>query len=359
MVEFGRSETWLSNCTNSTNPSYNHDARCLAIFYGKIVAASLSLAGCCLVLFMVLLYKKYRYFTNRMIMYLLLPSIVLSIIYIYPHQLDGTSVYCQMTGYLINACTFAQRSLILCIVIHLLMFSIKNRRPKYLEHVFLVVVCSSSLLISILPFIGKKSHYGYAGVWCWIKSESRYENMLRLFCMYFWLLLFIIVEFVCFVIVIIKVRKHLHQLQAAGINSSLAQVKIKQYKKQVYPLLCYPLVNMILAIPVTSNRLQNWIDPDDPVFGLYMAHCTIYPIWGFCNAMMYFVNKETIRELHPSSVWERITSWRRSSRTSQEQLLSAPQPSGSAVEEDYVVEGRTTASRDALHSATMDSSDME
>jgi hypothetical protein len=227
-----------------------------------------------------------------------------------------------------------------------------------MEHTFVILVCTLSLLISSIPLIGEHSHYGYAGVWCWIKSESRNENLLRIFCMYFWLLLFIGIEFVCFFIVVLKVRKNLQQIEAACMDSSVAQLRVRQYKRQVYPLLCYPLVNMVLAIPVTTNRIQNWINPDEPVFGLYLAHCTIYPLWGFCNAMMYFVNRETIRELHPSSVWERLTSWRLSS--SQHRLLNPGQTPQPGHDDGCVQENsRVVLHPDAMYSATMDSSDME
>ena len=362
MAEIGRSATWLTNCTNTTNPASNSDYRCFAIFYGRTVAASLSIAGCCLVLFVIVIYKKYRNFTHRMIVYVLLPSIVLSLIYVYPHRLEDTSRYCQITGYLVNTCTLAQRLLILFIVIHLLVFTINERRPRYMEHVFLSLACIVPLVISVFPFIGKNSHYGYAGDWCWIKGDSGYENFLRLFCLYLWMVSFIVVEFVCFVIVIVKVGRHLKRIETTSEDSPAVLLKIRQYKKQVYPLLCYPLVNMILAIPVSANRIQNAIDKENPIFGLYMMHCTIYPLWGFANAMMYFVSKETIRELHPGSVWEQLTTWRRSSRSrsSQQRLLSSPQSHQPEINEIFCKAGsKGTIGREALYSATMDSSDME
>ena len=322
----GRS-TWLSNCTNTSNPASSADYKCRAIFYGRTAAASLSIVGCCLVLFMILVYRKYRHFAHRMILYLIVPSIIISVVYVYPHRLKDESLYCQISGFLINMCTFTQRIQILFIVIHLLVFTVKERRPKYIEHVFVGIFCFVPPLISSVPFIGKHSHYGYAGDWCWIKGENKYENFLRLFCLYFWMLLFIVVEFVCFSIVIFKVRKHIKQIQAISINGPEDRASINRYKKQIYPLLCYPLVNMLLATLTTANRLQNWLYPNNPDFALYLMHSIIHPLWGFCNAMMYFISRDTLREFNPSSVWEQLTT-RRYTHTSQQHLVGAPTERG-------------------------------
>ena len=325
-----QNSTWLSKCYTSNISAYSckgNNTRCCAIFYGRTVAASLSILGCCLVLFMILVYRKYRHFTHRMIMYLIVPSIIISVVFVNPYRLKDDSPYCQISGFLINTCTFTQRIQILCIVIHLLVFTVKERRPKYIEHVFVSVFCCVPPLISSVPFIGKDSHYGYAGDWCWIKGGSKYENFLRFFCMYFWMLLFVMVEFVCFCIVIIKVRKHIKYIEAVGINGTEDKASVKRYKKQIYPLLCYPLVNMLLAVLTTSNRVQNWMYPDEPVFVLYLLHSIIHPFWGFCNAMMYFVSRDTLREFNPSSIWEQLHS-RRNTRTSQQHLVAAPTERG-------------------------------
>ena len=335
MEEISLSETWLSNCTNTSNSAFNDDYRCLAIFYGRTVAACLSIAGCCLVLFMIVLYRKYRYFTNRMIVSLLLPTIVISSVYSYQNNIDRTGIYCQISGFLDNFCTLSQRLLILCIVIHLVVFTIYDIRPRNMELIFHLVVWPFSLCLSVIPIYGH--HYGGAGTWCWIKNKTPYENLLRLLCVYLWLILCVLIEIVCFAMIVSKIHWQLKQFRSDGYCPRLKADKKRLYKKYVYPLLLYPLVNIVIAVPVTVNRFQNWIRPNDPVFVLYFLHCTLYPLWGFCNAVMYFTNKETLRQLHPCSILNEImTSWTRN--TSSLETTSSPRADFQYVDENYATD---------------------
>ena len=162
--------------------------------------------------------------------------------------------------------------------------------------------------MSIIPIFGH--HYGAAGTWCWIKNETLYENILRLVCLYLWLILAVIIEMVCFAMIVCKIHQQLRLLTSNSHCASEIMEKKQLYKKYVYPLLFYPLVNFVIAIPVTANRFQNWLSRDEPIFVLYFLHCTFYPLWGFCNAVTYFANRETLRQLNPCQILNAImSSW--------------------------------------------------
>ena len=350
-------KTWLTNCTNTTNPAYYNDYRCLAIFYGRTIAASLSIAGCCLVLFMIVIYRQYRNFTHRMIISVLLPTIVITSVYSYQNNINRTGLYCQVSGFLDNFCTLSQRLLILCIVIHLLVFTIYEKRPKHLELIFHSIVWPFSLCMSIIPIYGH--HYGAAGTWCWIKNETRYENLLRLLCVYLWLMMSVFIEIVCFAMVISKIHWQLKQFRSDGYCSMMRTQKKRLYRKYVYPLLLYPLVNFVIAVPVSVNRFQNWLSPDSPMFGLYFLHCTLYPLWGFCNAVMYFMSKDTLRQLHPCAILDEIfTSWARNTASlepSSTQTGDLPY-----VDEHYADDSNlVNANASAVLSGEMNSSDSD
>lgn len=324
--------TWLSNCSNVTNTDRYHDSRCLAIFYARTIASCLSILGCLMVLFLIVVYRRWRHFTHRMIAYLMIPSIVLGCIYLYPHPLQDEEPLCQALGYLINTCTFAQRLLILFIVIHLVIFTIYKERPKYIEHVFVCLTCVIPPAISIVPFIGDETHYGYAGDWCWIKAgpTKSYNTLLRFVCLYLWIVIFLCGEMASIIFVITRVRAHIQSLQANSVSVSTLQ----RYKKQTYPLILYPVVNLLLAVPTCGARLYDALRPDEPYFSLYLLHCAIYPLWGFCNAAMYFLNRETANQLHPYSLWDHLKSWRTSSQPAK--LLPAAEGAVNMVP-DYAV----------------------
>ena len=124
----------------------------------------------------------------------------------------------------------------------------------------------------------------------------------------------------------------------------------KSYKKYIKPLLLYPLVNFVLAIPVTANRIQNWVHEDKPVFGLFLCHSIVYPLWGFCNAMMYFMSKETIMQLHPCNILQRLIPLSSSSSH------PAPDAPKRAATDDEANAATVLTNPAALNSVTMDSS---
>lgn len=218
---------------------------------------------------------------------------------------------------------------------------------------FHVVCWGISLCFSVIPIPGH--HYGSAGVWCWIKGQTSYENGLRFGCFYMWVWFCILIEIVCFALVVIRVRRQLKIFQNMS-DPNVDELEY-QYKKYIYPLLLYPLVNFILAIPVTANRIQNWVDRENPIFGLYLCHSIVYPLWGFCNAMMYFMSKETILQLHPCNVCERLISWRRSSPQDRETSSAPKLPD--IIDHNYAANVLTNPAG-TVFSTTMDTgSDME
>ena len=338
-------QTWLTNCTVGKDQAHNSDVRCRIIYYARTISAALSVLGCVLVLFIIMLYKKYHHFTQRLVMYLLLPTFVISAVSVYP-DISNSDTSCEIAGFFMNWGLLSQRLIILCIVVHLLVFTFHQNRPKYLELIFHIATWGFSLCFSLVPIPGH--HYGSAGVWCWIKGQSRYENELRFGCFYVWVWFCILVEIVCFVLVVVRVRKQLKMFERMS-TPDIDDLK-KSYKKYIKPLLLYPLVNFVLAIPVTANRIQNWVHEDNPVFGLFLCHSIVYPLWGFCNAMMYFMSKETIMQLHPCNILERLIPL---SSSSSHPVPDAPKR---AATDDEANAATVLTNPAALNSVTMDSS---
>ena len=162
--------TWLYNCSaHWRDQHHSTDYRCRAIFYARTISAVLSMAGCTLVLFIIMVYKKYQQFTQRLIAFLLLPSFIVSAISVYP-DISNEAVSCEVAGFFMNFGLLGQRLLIMCIVVHLLLFTFLENRPRSLEAVFHIVTWSLSFGLSFIPLSGR--HYGSAGVWCWIKGET-------------------------------------------------------------------------------------------------------------------------------------------------------------------------------------------
>ena len=297
--------TWLKNCSNYTDSSYFDDYRCRNIYYARAISASLSIIMCCLVVFIIVLYKKYNRFTQRLVLYLVVPTLVISAVALDP-TISDDNPSCAVAGFFMNWGLLAQRFIILCIVLHLLVFSFHKSKPWYLEILFHGIIWGFSLCLSIIPLFNKQ--YGSAGVWCWIRGRNHYElYVLRIICLYFWVWLCIFIEIVCFAWVVIRVFKQI-RLFENSCDPAASELK-RKYLEYIYPLMLYPLANFFLAIPVSINRIQNMIDPGNPNYILFLIHSIVYPIWGFFNMIMYFMNKETLQQLSPCAIVKRIATF--------------------------------------------------
>lgn len=299
--------SWLHLCTDDNKD--NDDYRCSAIRTGRLIAASLSLVGCLLALLVIIVYKKFRFFTQRLVMYMLCSCMLIALLSL--HNLAGDSPGCTAKGFFRNFAGVSQNLWIICIDIHLLIVMLKNGRQQHLEKIYHGVVWGGALVLSIIPLIG--NHYGHAGLWCWIKGGSDYENVLRVICYYLWLMLLVFGGGVIYIYIVYKVMKKINSYD--GTYNPETERSKAQYKKSIRPLLLYPIVDLVLASISTANRIQNWANPGNPVFELALLHSIVSPLWGFVNALVFLLNKETVKQLHPVTFWQELRQWTKTTFT--------------------------------------------
>eukprot|EP00116_Pleurobrachia_bachei_P005709 sb/3465971/ len=291
-------QTWLRNCSDYLHPSDSDDWRCWAIMYARNTCAILSAVGSVIVGFIILINRRYRLTADRMMLYLLLPSLLVSCVTLY-NRICYEEMGCKIVGMFMNLGILGQRLTMLCLVINLLVFEKFNKSPRYLELGYISITITTCVALSSFPWV--TNSYGPAGVWCWIKGETSADNEMRFGCFYFWMLSAILVEIILFSMLLYRLFK---SVPASSQTRENARVR----RKYVFPLMKYPLVNFVLAIPVTTNRIQNWLAPDEPIFWLFLLHSMVYPLWGFINAAVYFLTMtaENRKLFLPSRVWESL-----------------------------------------------------
>ena len=121
---------------------------------------------------------------------------------------------------------------------------------------------------------------GDAGNWCWIVKDRELERMLLYYVPLLCIMLYNITMYG-------MIRRRLGQL-AQGADS------IKQALNR--RLTMYILVFIFIRIWAVINRFQNLVNPDSPVFVLYLLHSIFSPLQGFCNAFVYGFNKALVDE---------------------------------------------------------------
>ena len=126
-------------------------------------------------------------------------------------------------------------------------------------------------------------------------------------CYYCWLLLLVFGGGGMYIYIVYRIYNNIHSYH--GTYTPAVEAKKQMYKKSIRPLLFYPFVGLVLGSVSTTNRIQNWVNPGKPVFGLYLAHSIVSPLWGFVNAMLFLLNKDTLNQLRPSIFILTVKNW--------------------------------------------------
>ena len=249
----------------------------------KTIASCTSLVGCTFTFLFIVFHKKYKSLTHRLILTLLLISFIVPCCCLNP-KLDGRAA-CQVTAFIFNFAIVSQRLIMICITIYLLLLVVKEQQFRYLESTFHVFIWGIALLDSFLPLF--KNAYGNATDWCWILKE--YSDF-RIICFYGPMLIFVAVEIVVYAVIIRKVRK-----EFVGVDA-INPERYEWYKKYIRPLYYFPLVNILLAIPTTAFRIQQYVNiSGDASCTLTIMHSIIFPIWGLVYSLMFLFDEDTRR----------------------------------------------------------------
>ena len=135
----------------------------------------ISFIACIIVLAIMVLFKKYMFAMQRMIMYLnitlLLNSLANSANGLSFDEASNLKLYCTITGFLDQYTS-------LCVLIAITSFTVniflqgtfKWKINKLFELLEVACIFAIPIIFSMIPFYFHA--YGYAGVWCWIKVKE-------------------------------------------------------------------------------------------------------------------------------------------------------------------------------------------
>ena len=68
-------------------------------------------------------------------------------------------------------------------------------------------------------------------------------------------------------------------------------------RREINPLIFYPLVFLLLNIFSSINRIQNAVAPKYPIFALFLLQAISDPILGLGCSIVFVINRDTLREL--------------------------------------------------------------
>mmetsp|Transcript_31114 Transcript_31114/g.40056 ORF Transcript_31114/g.40056 Transcript_31114/m.40056 type:complete len:328 (+) Transcript_31114:108-1091(+) len=135
-------------------------------------------------------------------------------------------------------------------------------------------------LFSVIPSF--TNNYGQAGPWCWITETNVQELDAGTAYRFF---LFYIPTWIAIGYNIVVYFKVIRTVKCLYVGAQTAQSK--KLLNLCDRLKMYPLIMVICWSFATINRIQNTIEPQNPMFVLFFLHSMLISLQGLFNAVAY------------------------------------------------------------------------
>jgi hypothetical protein len=292
----------LGNITLSpTNSSCSpYDSKSYAVV--AAVSAGLAFFSILLILgviWIIILFKKWRHFGQRLILYMSIAALLLNVAIIL-HRVDYNNQtsdfytrFCQFGAYIDQTTNWMLLLAVSAIIVHssFIIFS-KKRSEKY-ELVYILAIFVFPLTFSWIPFI--KDSYGRAGAWCWIRNEVR-ETCERFgfgawlqFALWFApLYIIMIVMGILYVVILVKI----YRVRKTTAN----QLQESTIKRDLLSLIAYPFIYFLLNIFPFINRTYN-LNRDEPSLALWYLAALANPSLGAWIVLAFTLDPGTRKRL--------------------------------------------------------------
>ena len=307
----------------------------------KVQAALRSVIGlfstvcCALVIFIIVLFKKYTFYTQRLILYLAIAAMIHAfsfcltrVNYSTPRSIEDS--YCNF-GALLNHYTAANEVLSVCFMtLNLVVKAVCNRSTVKAEPFIVVAIFLLPATWSWVPIVLRG--YGTSKGWCTIRTLNsdctsyQYEAWLQFGLRYIPLYTLMIITVIS--IVLVSVRVNMGSKKWVGkwdiVDSSIRQ----NLKREILSIIWYPIIFILFNVFSLINQIYTTVHPDlDDVPAAYTA--LIYlrvlttPLRGAFIALAFALDKETRKRLRPTQCRAACLEWLRRKETVEEFALQS------------------------------------
>lgn len=260
----------------------------------------------------IILFKKYLFFTQRLILYLALANLAYSLSaacnltgrVAYKHI---ATQYCVFIGFAEQITIWWTLMATACIMIDLFVKAVCKKNTDRLEIVYLFFIFVSPLLFCWIPFI--KYSFGADGVFCWIRELNQYDcgdfnfgKWLRYGIYYIPLYLLMILLIVLYIPVVVFVRRR--QNRWAGIFNPEAHAIQKMIATEIRPLIYYPLIVIIINVFPLIKQIYATTGHNETVYYfISLFSAAIYPFQGFFVVIAFTLDPETRNKLNGRTIY--------------------------------------------------------
>ena len=290
-----------SNCSPFARHEY-------AIAAGLHAASGfVSLLASCFVIFLIVLFKKWRFFTQRLVLYLAtsvaLLSITATVIRVdYNNETSDFYVrFCQFSAFALQNTSWMELMAVASITLYIFECAFFSKRTDRFEPVYLFFIFAFPLLFNWIPFINKS--YGRAGAWCWIRNQEYltcerfvFGQVLQFVLWYVPIYVILIILIGLYVTVLIKIHWY-DRHKWTGSYKLEDEHHDTQMSKEIRSLLRYPLIYFIANLFPLFNRIHGLARPNYPNLALWILAAILFPLQGGFMALAFTLDSDTRRRL--------------------------------------------------------------
>lgn len=245
----------------------------------NLVCSVLSMCGSLTIIITYLWFEELRTFAFRLVFFVSLSDLGACVFRLIGNP--GQGPWCQLQGFGTNIFDLASFMWVaaIAIVINMVRTKVEKFDPEKFILRCHIVIWPSCLLTSILPFFSES--YGPAGGWCWIKDADILDDVWRIVCFYFQLLMI----FCYLVYVYFGLYRYLSKGDKVSDDSQTMLNKV----------FFFPLVVFVCYFFAFVRRLLEVCGVTHVPYWLAVLHITFSSLLGLGNAIVYGAINSKVR----------------------------------------------------------------
>jgi len=267
-----------------------------AIVKATVSAASIIL--CSITLFFLILFKQWKVFSQKLIIYLFIAVALQSSAFLL-NKIDfdvsktkSSSFvgFCMFSGFWTQITTWMFQGAIFVITIYLFLLVVINYNTAKYEFVYVLSIFVLPLAVNWIPFI--KQSYHRSGLWCWIRSfndetcqKNTFGEYLEYFLYFLPIYIVLIVGLTLYVIMFIYIFVKLKRSFYTDDRNKRQQLKLM--RQELLSLVAYPALFFVLNIPIIVNRIHGSLKPTEPSIALWYLSSIAGPLQGIVSVLTF------------------------------------------------------------------------
>lgn len=301
----------LENSTGNCSTVFYNQRRFIHVAVSAATASTLSFLACLVAMFIVVLFKKWQSFGQRVITYLIISTTLFSLatalrrVDFDKEFTTADEQFCIFTAFAVQATAWLVIDSIVAITIYLFLGVVWNKFTDKYEYLYAIFIFVFPLTFSWIPFI--HSTFGRSGAWCWIKLIDfntckiiPLGEVLQL--VMFHMPLLIVLPSITIVYLIILCKLSRNRKSWKGIQDDTSEYTNKIITSETAYLLAYPLIYFFLTLPLVITRIQSWVVPRSPVIPLWHISAICFSLHGTAISLAFLLNKDNRKRIRWSHI---------------------------------------------------------